>query len=502
MALIELNPRVASKIEDAKIAQKAKESKKAAKKSSNALLDIINEIRKDVDENLGEFKDQYQIIQDLNEFKHFIDESNKFGYIAIDTETMGLNPITDRIVGLCLYTPNQKPAYVPINHTDYITGERYNDQLTEKQIKPILDNLTAKIIMFNAAFDIRVIRHSIGTFLTCWWDTSLAAKCLNENEPKNQLKALHEKYILRSKNNSKTFKDFFSTISYDRVPMDCAYLYAAHDAIITYELYEFQHKYLNENARPDLRDVYNVFMNIEMPVVDIVCNMEDTGVMLDLEYARELSKKYHKIADEKLNFCYSEIEQYQNEIEQYKRANPNSKLSDPINMDSPTQLAILLYDIIGERSRDRKNPRGTGEDILLKINNSFTQALLDYRSAQKLLRTYIDKLPEIVEDDGRVHCRFHQYGTVTSRFSSTNPNMQNIPSKNDEIRKMFIGGTYERDVEQENGVYTFKKSEELETQEGWKFVELLRIGDVVEEQEVVDIKIEPDLTGKVYIEFK
>ena len=506
MALVSLNPRVESQIRDAKLVKKAKEEKRQeTKKKSNALLDIINDIRKDVDTNLGEFKDQYQIIYDLSKFEEFIDKANEIGYIAIDTETTGLNPLVDKIVGLCLYVPDEKPTYVPINHVDYITSERYEEQLTEEQLKHGMDRLTAKIIMFNATFDIRVIRHTIGSYLKCYWDTSVASKCMNENEPKNKLKPLHQKYVLRGRTDEKNFADFFGNITFDRIPIDCAYLYAAHDAIITYELFMFQSQFLRPDARQDLADVYDLFMNIEMPVVDVVCDMEDTGVMLDMEYTMGyLMPKYKKIAEEKLNICQEEIHKHDFELAEYKRKNPNHKLGDPINIDSPTQLAIFLYDILKVPPKDKKQPRGTGEDILLKINNTFTNALLDYRSAQKLLRTYIEKMPNVVLKDGRVHCRYHQYGAKTGRFSSTDPNMQNIPSDNDEIRKMFTGGTITEDIEDNNNVFIFNKSQEVEIDDGnWVFVEKLSVGDSLQTDsgyvKIIKMKVEPGLTGKVWI---
>ena len=123
----------------------------------------------------------------------------------------------------------------------------------------------------------------------------------------------------------------------------------------------------------------------------------------------------------------------------YKTKNLNHKLSDPINLDSPQQIAIVLYDIMKIESVDKDKPRGTGEDILLKINTDFTKALLEYRGIGKLINTYIEKLPKCVNpDDGRIHCKFNQYGADTGRMSSSDPNLQNIPSHNKDIRKMFI----------------------------------------------------------------
>lgn len=502
--LIELLPRVADKLADAELLKKTK-SKKESKKTGGGIIDIINTISKDVEENLGEYKSQYQIIQSLDTFEQFIAAANKSGYIAIDTETTGLNPMVDKIVGLCLYTPNQMPTYVPINHVDYITNERYSDQLTEAEIKPILETLTAKIIMFNAQFDIRVIRHSIGVYLTCWWDTYIAAKLMDENLKSNKLKELHQRYVLRDSKDEKTFKELFDNINFSLVPIEYAYLYAAHDAIITYELQQFQYKYVNPHARPDLAEVYNLFMTIEMPCVNVVCDMEDTGVEIDVDYVKNyLSPKYNAIAAEKLKLCHNEIEKHREKLNAYLRTHPNSTIEEPLNIDSPVQLAEFLYDVLGEKPRDKKKPRGTGEEILVKMNIPLAEAILDYRGATKLIGTYIDKMPDVILDDGRVHCKFNQYGAKTGRFSSSDPNLQNIPAKNTEIRKMFVGGTDTREVESNNNVFIFNKHEEVElTDDSWIFVELLQPGDLIKGDDgvyvVIKTKSEPSLTGKVYI---
>ena len=187
MLPIKFKSTVTSKLNDIELAKKAKEAKKSANKKSNSIIDTIERIRQDVELHLGEYKDQYQCIRDIDTFIDYIDKANTFGTIAIDTETTGLDPLEDRIVGLCLYFPGEKVTYVPINHEDYISGTRIDNQLTEADIKPILEKLTAKIIMHNAQFDIRVIKNTIGVKLKCYWDTQQAATLLNEN---NKLKLI------------------------------------------------------------------------------------------------------------------------------------------------------------------------------------------------------------------------------------------------------------------------------------------------------------------------
>ena len=447
MALFKV-PERAGRSADASIAKRANSTKKSsttARGGSGGLVERINTARALTEKNLGKYRDDYIAIQDTMTLVDYFDKIIENGIVAIDTETTGLDPMLDSIVGISIYTPGKKPAYIPINHKSYVTGIKVENQLPVNIIKEQLDRLNdgeTKIIMFNAPFDIRVIRNQTGSYLTCYWDTYLGARLLNENEDSNALKLLHQKYCTDGQGTASKFADLFGGISFDLVPINLAYLYAAHDAKITYELFEFQEPYLNPNIEmcwaKGLQDVAWVFHNIEMPIVSVVADMEDTGVAFDMSLASELHIKYQAELEKQLKAVYASIDMYKDEIAEYKAKNPGHKLSDPINLDSPTQIAILLYDIMKVGVIDEKTPRGTGEKILTQIDNGFTKALLEYRGIGKLISTYIDKLPTCVNpNDGRIHCKFNQYGADTGRFSSADPNLQNIPSHNKDIRKMF-----------------------------------------------------------------
>ena len=413
----------------------------------SGVLGQINQIKATVEKNLGQFKDDYIVITEEHDLHNYLVECVHNNIISIDTETTGLDPILDSIVGLCLYTPSQPAAYVPINHVSYVTGVRVENQLTEKQVGELLNVLVQKyhidIIMFNAKFDMRVIRNQLGVKdIYCTWDAYLAAKLMNENEESHGLKSLYKKYCLNGEGDAFSFDALFKGITADKIPISSFYLYAAHDAIITYE---FQKQYLyydssqDKDARNGMNGVAWVFFNIEMPCLKVVCDMEDNGIKFDFEYQRKLSEKYNQLLEEKKNDFYKVCNTWGNEIYEYKQKNINHKLDDPINIGSPTQIAILLYDILQIEPPDPKSPRGTGEAILQKIDNPIAKAILDYREMSKLVSTYIDKLPECVNPkDGRIHCSFNQYGARTGRFSSENPNLQNIPSHNKDIRKMFV----------------------------------------------------------------
>jgi len=448
MALFTVPERANSRVLDSKLAKKSKVSKPITTsiRSGDGLLGRINEIKALVEKNLGQFKDEYLVIQDEQILHDYISACIDNKYISIDTETTGLDPLQDTLVGICIYTYGQKAAYIPLNHISYITGAKVDGQLSvdfvQKEFKRLLEK-KPDIDMFNSCFDIRFLRSGCGLDnIYCTWDGFLAAKLLNENEPKAGLKALHQKYVLKGQGDAFSFDALFKGITFDKIPINVGYLYAAHDPIITTELCDFQRPFLNPNNREciehGLEDVAWVFHNIEMPCVQVVADMEDTGVDFDIKYQQELSVKYNKLLEEKMQTCKEILDSYANEIDNYRLKHLNCKLDNPINIASTQQLAIVLYDIMKIPPVDKKNPRGTGEDILSKIDNPLAKAVLEYRTLSKLVSTYIDKLPNCINpNDGRIHCKFNQYGAATGRFSSSDPNLQNIPSHNKDIRKMF-----------------------------------------------------------------
>lgn len=437
-----------TKESDSNILKKvAKKPVKAIVKSGQSLAEKITNMKIMVEQHLGKYKDKYHCIRSYEELNQYINQCIENGFCALDTETTGLNPILDDIVGFSLYTPGLKAAYVPINHINYITNEKVDNQLSKEECKEQLarleDTNKVKLIMFNAKFDIRVLRHQLGVYLTAWWDGYIAQKLLNENEPENGLKALHKKYVLKNQQDAFSFSDLFEDISFNLVPITTGYIYAARDAEVTFELYQYQVQFLDKHNQKcidkDLIEVANVFREIEMPLINIVADMEDNGIKVDVNYMNQLSEKYNKLLLEKEAEFYKLCDKYADKIEAYRKANPNNKLGSMINIASPTQIAILLYDILGEKPVPRQPARGTGEEVLKAMNNEFCQAILDYREVAKLITTYIDKMRDIINPkDGKVHCIFNQYGAKTGRFSSQDPNMQNIPSHNKDIRKMFV----------------------------------------------------------------
>ena len=406
-------------------------------KGGKGVMSAINTACAVVSMKLGKYAADYIVLRTDNEVIAYFDEIIKSGFGAVDTETTSLDPMLCTIAGVCLYTPGMKAAYIPINHVSYITNVKLKDQISPDLMKAQFERCNesnVKWIMHNAVFDTRVIHHQIGITIPCFWDVYLAARCLNENEPAG-LKELHLQYCDSNDTEALTYTELFSGIPFTLVPISTAYLYAAGDAVKTFELYEFQKQYLN---RRNLPGPYSVFADLEMPLVPVVAAMEDAGMALDFDFCKYLSEKYNaelKVREEAFN---NTLKMYQKELDAYKAKNPNHILSDPILITSSKQIAVLLYDVLQLPSVDKEKPRGTGEEILEKMDSPMTKVILDYRETAKLLSTYVDKMPEVINPfDKRVHCKFNQCGAKTGRFSSSDPNMQNIPSHNKEIRKMF-----------------------------------------------------------------
>ena len=485
---IKFNAAVASKLRDKELAEKIKSAKKSTPKSDN-IMDVIERIRQDVEHHLGQFRDQYQIITDKDVFRQYIQKANKHGKIAIDTETLGLNPLIHGIVGLCLYFPGEPATYVPINHVNYVSDLRYDNQLTEADVREVLIELTADIIYHNAQFDIRVIRHQVGIRLPVFWDTLVGAQLYDENEP-HGLKYLHGKYI--SHTDEQGFGDLFGKVQFKYIPIEYAYLYAAHDAIDTYELYEFQRAYFD--AEPDLMWLLR---NVEIPMVDVIVDLEDTGVAVDTEYLQKLHDKYHKNLQDAYDKCVAELEKEPilDKITKYNASNVNKPFIVPPNIASATQLAILFYDILKCTPINGKSSRCTDVDAMKSFSSKYpiAKAILDYRAAMKITSTYVDNIPGITHTDGRVHTHFNSMGAKTGRMSSSDPlNLQNIPSHNEDIRKMFVGQTTYRNVPlRSDNAYILDRCEEVEMSDGsWKWCELVKVGDIlVGGDKVVAVKV-------------
>lgn len=455
---------VVQKAPPKKVIQKVNTPKNPSKVVKTALKDSaipiefrLDAIRANVHKILGRYAEDTRVIRTREELTAYIDRAIQNGEIAIDTETNNsLDPLTCKLMGPCIYTPGLKNAYIPINHVNPNTKQRLENQLTEEDIKEEFERLSdTKIIMHNGKFDYQVIKCTCGLALRCYWDTMLAVRILDENERNAKLKEQYRAKIDPSVDKY-SIDHLFEDVEYAIVDPETFALYAATDAFITYKLYKWQEA---QFAKAGNEKLFNLFMNIEMPVMEVAAEMELTGVCIDKEYASRLSGKYHKLIEDVDIRIANQLEAYRDVIAQWRETpeatykatkvnkegetvlakSKSEQLKDPPELTSPVQFAILLYDVLGIPVVDKQKPRGTGEDILHHIDNPLCELILEKRRLEKLVSTYIDKIPRCVNDyDGKLHAHFNQLGTDTGRFSSNAPNLQNIPSKNKEIRLMFI----------------------------------------------------------------
>ncbi len=499
-------------------AEKAVKSKTVSNEEKVAL------ITENVNKVLGKQIHNVIVIKTRQELTDYISSAIKEGIIAVDTETNNsLDPITCKLMGLCLYTPNNKQAYVPINHVDTVTQEKLDWQLTEEdcreELQRIVDTKTF-VLMHNAKFDFEVLKCTCNVEIMADWDTMIAAKLIDENEEAG----LKKQYIMHVDPDQEKYsiEVLFEKMPYAIFPPDVFALYAATDSYMTYKLYEYQKPIM---LSKDFEKIYNnIFLKVEMPVIRVVADMELNGVELDIEYSKRLSDKYHKELDDITAAIDEELKKYEEVIAEWKltpEANfkPKTKnkkgeevlgkskveqLDDPISTTSPTQLAILLYDILKVPVIDEKSPRGTGEDFLQKMNLPICDLLLKKRGIDKLLSGYVDVLPELAKEsvDGRVRTHFNQYGAATGRFSSSNPiNLQNIPSHNKEIRMLFCADTHVvRDTPVEDDSFTTSIFNEVLTDSGFISVSNIKIGDILiiddnDENNTVKVKV-TDLINK------
>lgn len=401
-----------------------------------------------------------ETIRTPERLKEYMDHCKQSGEYVLDVETTGLDIYNDILVGICLYTPGETSAYVPFNHTD-LQNVRVADQMSEEQVRdimlPCLQDQELRCINHNIKFDNKKLAWDWKQIIVnIYWDTLIAGYVLNENEP-HGLKPLYNKYILHGKGSSEDYGDLFEGIPFNYVPIDVATVYGANDGFKAYALYKFQAQYLREDhPREDFRKMYYVFREVEMPLIPLCTDMEMRGVEIREDFAKELSEDFNKEMVEVEAKCDAYVEQFKQYILDHNNLMRLTKGTCKINYSSPQQVAALFYDIFKLRSVSRKEPRGTGDKIIQKFlstakkkdtkkSREFAEFLENYqrfKEIKKLLGTYVDKIPQVKEPKiNAVYTTYNQYGAKTGRFSSSDTvskiNLQNIPSKEKRIRKIF-----------------------------------------------------------------
>jgi DNA polymerase I len=352
--------------------------------------------------------ENYRLITNEAQFLSLLEALENEPMIALDTETTGVDVYSDQIVGISLTLPRTDlHVYIPIRHDQ---GEQLASEYVLDGLKPVLENEAIGKVLHNAKFDLHMFLSAGITVRGLKADTMVIMHLLNENEESFALKNLATKYLNEP---SDTYEQLFGKAPFNTIPLDVALVYAAKDTDITWRLYQFQLKHLER--LPKLKRVYE---EIENPIIDVSIEMERAGFVLDVDFAKKLSAELH-----------AELE----EIEQGLRQHFGD-----LNFNSPTQLSAKFFD---ELKLDRKLPPGMkrSTDVktlkLLASHHEGIKLLLEYREKTKLLGTYIDALPQQIKSDGKIHGQFNQSGTVTGRFSSNSPNLQNIPKR---AQKLFV----------------------------------------------------------------
>lgn len=330
--------------------------------------------------------------------------------IALDTETTGLDYFgDDSTVGMSITLPQADyHVYIPYGHV--VNDPQLPKDVVLEAVKPRLESGHLKKVLHNAKFDIHMLHQDGVTLRGLVWDTMVAMQLLNENEPSMQLKVLATKYLREP---ADTFAVLFGKTMFYEVPLDIALAYAGKDTELTWKLYLFQLEHLQR-----MPNVLKYYHEVENRIIAVSVEMERTGFVID----NNTAKKLHAQLTAELAELHEQLILELGEI----------------NFNSPAQLSKKLFD---ELKLHRKLPpkmKLSTDVTTLKIlakHNRGCELLLEYREKTKLLGTYVEALPQRIKKDGRVHGNFNQSGTVTGRFSSNNPNLQNQPQY---ARKLFI----------------------------------------------------------------
>ena len=364
------------------------------------------------------------LVNTKEKFEQFLIEINKKGF-AFDTETTGLNIQTLKICGMS-FCDGKKSWYLPFGH---ITSEsQLNIESYCEGLKTLFYN--AQILVgHNLVYDMQVLRkYNIYPEKVRWFDTIIAQHLINENESKG-LKHLAKKYFNYS---METFDEVTNkTKTIENVNPSRAYSYACDDAIMTLKLFVKFKEILKQ------KDLENLFHNIEMPFLRCIVDMEWNGVEIDKQHLNNLKSQ---MVDELLKSNNKLISLLPNK---YKQQGLFGGYASSFDFNSSKELGKLLYGELGLEKLSLSEKTGeasTGLPVLerLKKQHPIIPVLIEYKKLQKLNTAFLNSLPNHIQQDGRVHCKFNNTGTVTGRLSSSNPNLQQLP-KNEEFnfRKCF-----------------------------------------------------------------
>lgn len=387
----------------------------------------IVEVKKEIIKN-------YELVQDETTLKKWVDRAIKNYRFAIDTETTGLNPLTDKIVGISIAIDEGSACYIPLNHkvqdtevdlfvnNEKSTLKQLSAATVKKYLKPLLESKSVLKIGHNIKFDMHFLAQVVGADTTIFpiEDTSVLSYNLDSSEHGHGLDELAEIFL-----DYKTIKyedvcgSGKNKITFDYVEPQKALDYAAEDADITLRLYNVLKPRLISEKKTE------IYENFDRPLISVLQNMETNGIMLDIKALMSLNEDFER-----------KIKNLEKEI--FVLA------GEEFNLGSPKQIGEILYVKMGIKGK--KNSSGsfqTGADILEDLADEYeiAEKILQWRGLAKLKSTYTNALLSLMDKNHRVHTTFNQTVVNTGRLASSNPNLQNIPIRTEDgkkIRQCFI----------------------------------------------------------------
>ena len=368
----------------------------------------------------------YQIIYSEDQLDSWLEKMKLAEYFSFDTETTSLDYMQAKIVGLSFSVTPYEAAYVPLAH-DYLGApEQLNREQVLQKIKPLLENPSAFKVGQNLKYDMNVLGNYGITLSGIKFDTMLESYAINSIGSRHDMDSLALKYL-----EEKTihFEDVVGKgpgqLTFNQVPIETAAPYAAEDADVTLRLHQAIFPMLKKQE-----GLLHVFNAIEIPLISVLSRMERNGALVDAKLLNGQSQE--------LGSRLEEIEE-----EAYQLA------GEKFNLASPKQLGEVLFVKLNIPilKKTAKGAPSTKEEVLreLALDYPLPKILLEHRTLSKLKSTYTDKLPRMISPvTGRIHTSYHQAVTATGRLSSADPNLQNIPIRTSEgrrIRQAFIAPT-------------------------------------------------------------
>ncbi len=365
-------------------------------------------------------KKHYHLIDTEEKFEKFIADLSKQEIFAVDTETTSINAMAADLVGLSFSWKTDHAYYLPVKAP---LGDKVLDiSLVRQKLGPILANSSVKKIGQNIKYDLLILSNANLPVSGVYFDTMVASYCLNAERRSHSMDNMARDFLgYETIPISDLIGKGKKQITFDQVDTNTACDYAAEDADITWQLYEYLSKRLNDN-----HEIRQLFETVEMPLVTVLAAMERNGVSLDVKLLKDMTTSISDTLGELTEKIYTSA-------------------GTVFNIDSTKQLAEVLFDHLGlESVKSGKTGRSTDAIVLDKLSDEheIIPLVLEYRQLVKLKNTYVAKLPEMINPrTDRLHASFNQTITSTGRLSSSDPNLQNIPIRTElgkKIRGAFI----------------------------------------------------------------